>query len=109
MDERLGKIPPKLSLGDIELLGEQARRPARGAIAFEPARRAGDIALVEEREGYEEATEQKGAFRSMERLIPVTEPVGIPVLRQVFEHGAQGGVTARIVRGDGAPNRWEQE
>ena len=40
VDERLGQVAAQLALGDVELLGEQPRRAAGGAVALEPARGA---------------------------------------------------------------------
>ena len=37
MDERLRQVAAKLSLLHVELLRQEARRPASGPVAFEPA------------------------------------------------------------------------
>jgi hypothetical protein len=36
MNERLREVAAQLTLGDIELLGDQARRPACRTVALEP-------------------------------------------------------------------------
>ena len=46
MHERLGQVAPQLVLGNVELLGQQARRPACGSVALEPAQRRRSVALL---------------------------------------------------------------
>ena len=47
MDEGLGQVSAQLSLGDVELLGEEPWRSARAPGAFEPSRRLDRVALFE--------------------------------------------------------------
>src|SRR5690349_4320688 len=75
VDERLRQVSSELALLDVELLGQEARRPAGGAIALEPAHRFDQVALLELREAYDEAAEEKRSLGFAQRSRVVTKPV----------------------------------
>lgn len=59
MREGLRQVSAQLSLRGVELLGEQARRAARSAVALEPARRLEPAPLLLERERHPEPAEDE--------------------------------------------------
>ena len=81
MDERLREVAAQLALVDVELLGEQARWTAGGAVALKPARRADVIALLGVGQRHQEAAEQERALGLAQRPLVGSEAVAVAVLR----------------------------
>src|ERR1700729_4557363 len=59
MDERLGGIAPHLALDDVEFLGQQPGRTARGAVPLEAGDRFDIPARLMGGQGQPEATQQE--------------------------------------------------
>src|SRR5438309_2107761 len=97
MDERLRQVPAQLALLDVQLLGEEPRRPAGRAAAVEPAARLDEIALLQVGERDHEPAEQERALRLAERALVRLEAVGEAVLRQLLDELPQRLPRARVV------------
>src|SRR2546423_4294032 len=100
VDEGLREVATELPLQDVELLGEQTRRPARGSISLEPTCRLDVIALLCVRERDDEAAEKEGAFGLAEPSFVEPVSVGVAVLGQLVLDGAERGDRPRIVVGN---------
>ncbi len=62
MNECLGKVAAKLSLGNVKLLGKETRSSACASRALEERPGLEAVALLLERHGKNEATEKKRSF-----------------------------------------------
>ncbi len=62
MYESLRQVAAQLTLPNVEFLGEQAGRTARGAVALEPADGCQIVALLVVRQRHQEAAQQEGSF-----------------------------------------------
>ena len=97
VDERLREVAAELSLQHVELFRQQARRSARGAVPFEPARRTDSVSLLRVREREEKTAEEERALRFAERSRVRPVAVGEPVFGQLVLDCAQRCEGAGIV------------
>lgn len=97
MDERLGDVSPHLMLAGVVLLAEQLGWAAGGAGAFVPCARLHRMALLIQAEGDEEAAEQERSLGFGQRLVVMSEAIGVAVECEVAQIGAQSFHGARIV------------
>ena len=104
-----GRFPRSWRSAHVVLLGEQAGRAARGPVALEPADRLDLLALLVQGEGQDETAQHERAFGLAERPLVVPEPVGVAVLDQFGQVGVQRLDGARIVGGQRAADRREQQ
>ena len=88
-----------MALLDVELLSEQAGRPAGGASAFEPLHGFDRPRLLEFGEANDEAAKQEGTFGLSEFSRVVAEAVGEAVLAQVVCECGERRCRARVVAG----------
>jgi hypothetical protein len=107
--ERLRQVAAELALDDVVFLGQQPRRPARGAVALEVADRRQLVALLMLGQGHHEPAQQERAFGIAERALVVTEPLDMLLLDQLIADRAQGGESPRVGGGQGAADRGQQE
>src|SRR5690242_16496500 len=87
--EGLREVAPQLALGHVVFLGEQAGRAARSPVALEPADRLDLLALLVQGEGQDETAQYERSFGLAERPRVVPEPVGVAVLDEFGQVGAQ--------------------
>ena len=104
--EGLWQVAAQLSLDDVVLLGEQAGRATRGAVAFEPSERLDGMVLLQFGQAHHEAAQQERTFGLMEGAFIVAEPVGVVVGGELVSVGLQGAERSRVVRVQCAPDRW---
>ena len=101
MDERLRDVAAHLALCHVVLLGQQPRRPARDAVALEPAQRRRSVALLVGGQGDEEATEHERAFGVTECPVIVAETTGVAVIGEFTDIRRQRPPAVPISGGDG--------
>ena len=109
MHERLRQVPAQLALVHVELLGVEARRPARGPGPLEEPGRLDDVALLQQSERENEVAQQEGAFGVGQRPVIVPEPIGVPLADQLVQVSLQRRCRPRVVGGHGAAQPREQQ
>ena len=102
MDEGLGQVSAHLALGDVELLGQQARRATGAAIAFEECPRHQVLPLLFERQGQKESTQEKRSLGFTEWPAVRCEAVDVVVVQQLGDQRLDGAV----VRGSRLGTAW---
>jgi hypothetical protein len=81
--EGLGQVPAHLPLRHVELLREEAGRPAGRAIAFKPPRGLERSALLFERERHPETAEDERALGLAESALIGAIPVAVQVVGEL--------------------------
>ena len=104
-----GRLPAKLALVHVVLLGVQARRSAGSAVALEPVRRLRVLPARLRDLRHPEPAEQERALGLVQRPGVVPEPVHVPVFGQFLADRADRRAGARVVGWQGAADHRQQQ